>query len=129
MRNIFSKDPDPKPTSKKLLEATIFAKDFARKRHHIMAEETHVGNQVPKFINTATGKEMPQNYTSVPMRQISQTVPKSVKELEWDSKANLPYYLDEQSGDIKYVNRDLFYTDRFQPRRNLQTSILDYAKR
>lgn len=121
-----SKGEGPKPTAKEILAANLFAKEFARKRHHIMAEETHVGNQVPKFLDAA-GNELPKNFSNVPQHMISQKVPTYVKELEWDSKANLPYYVDDQSGDIKYVSRDFFYSDRFQPKRN--TNILDYAKR
>jgi hypothetical protein len=129
MLNLLGKGDDPKPTKQQLLEANIFAKQFAKRKGHLNPELTHVGNKIPQFVD-ASGKPLPKNFTPVPAHQINQQVPSYVKELEWDETANMPFYKDSQSGDIKYVNRDLFFTDRYNPRRTYaRNSILDYAKR
>jgi hypothetical protein len=124
-----SKGGEPKPTTQQLMEANLFAKAFARRKGHINAESTHVGGELPKYVD-ASGKPLSKDFSPIPMSMVSPKVPAYVKELEWDEANNMPYYVDNQSGDMKYVQRDLFFTDRYNPRRTYaRNSIVDYAKK
>lgn len=90
--------------------ANRFAKDFALRKGLISGENTHTGGVVPEFVN-ASG--LPTQAVA-PVGMLSNKVPAEIKSLEWDAKANLPYYIDPQSGDSKYVAKELFYLPRFR---------------
>lgn len=118
---------DPKPTAKQLQDANMFAKQFAMNRHLFNAQEMHVGDTLPKFVDSLTGKEVSKDYTPIPSQRILNIVPDYVKELQWDAKNNLPYFIDDHTGDIQYVKKDWFYTDRFNPNRG--KNIEDITKK
>lgn len=122
MKIIVTRKEDPKPTPEQLAAANAEAKRFALNRHLIFGEDAHVGNRLPKYVDEK-GNIVTSDYTNVPKSQILNTPPSYVKQLEWDDKANLPYFIDEKSGDLQYVNKDWFYTDRFNPKRG-QYSLL-----
>lgn len=90
--------------------ANRFAKDFALRKGLISGENTHTGGVVPEFVN-ASG--LPTQAVA-PVGMLSNKVPAEIKSLEWDAKANLPYYIDPASGDTKYVNKEMFYLPRFR---------------
>lgn len=109
-------DPKDKkaPTAAELAEANRIAKEFAIRRNLISGENTHVGNQIPKYIDAATGKELVAGSIQPQAGSTNYNVPSYVKSLEWDDRANLPYYIDEKTGDLTYVAKDLFYSPRFR---------------
>ena len=111
-----------KASSADLEAANKFAKNFALRKGLISGENTHVGGVIPKFIEGRTGMELPAGGIA-PAGLLSNKVPPEVKSLEWDAKANLPYYIDPQTGDSKYVAKELFYLPRF--RRSNATPVLN----
>lgn len=115
------------PTPAEIEAATIFARDMARRRGLMSGENTHTGGQVPPFIDAATGKQLLPGAIDPAVGRLSNKVPLYVKSLEWDSKAGLPFYIDEKTGDMQYVAKDLFHSPRFSP--NKGKSLLDIAKR
>ncbi len=120
---------EPKPTTQQLLEANLFAKAFARRKGHLAAEATHTGGEIPKFTD-ASGRPLLKDFSPLPISMVSPKVPAYVKELQWDEANNMPYYVDNQSGDLKYVQRDLFFTDKYNPKRTYaRNNIFDYAKK
>ena len=90
--------------------ANRFAKDFALRRGLISGENTHTGGIVPQFVDPSGMPAQPV----APVGMLSNKVPAEIKSLEWDAKANLPYYIDPKSGDSKYVAKELFYAPRFR---------------
>lgn len=90
--------------------ANNFAKNFALRRGLISGENTHTGGIVPQFVNPSGLPAEPV----APVGMLSNKVPAEIKSLEWDAKANLPYYIDPKSGDSKYVAKELFYAPRFR---------------
>lgn len=110
------------PTAEQLAAANQFAKQIALRQGLISGENTHVGNQLPRFIDDrgrdVTGMPPPE------VGKLSSNVPSYVKSLDWDDKMNLPYYTDEKTGYIQYVPKDLFYSARFNPNRG--QSILNF---
>src|SRR5574341_506991 len=117
-----------KPTAAELEAANILAKDIAVRKGLISGESTHVGGEIPKFYDARTGKELVAVIIPPPVGKLSNKVPLYVKSLEWDADANLPYYIDEQTGDMQYVNKDLFHSPRFQSTRGT-TPITSLVKR
>lgn len=104
-----------KPTPAELEAANKFAKSIALRRGLISGENTHTGGQVPRFYDSRTGKDITgQPDPTLTMGRISDKVPLYVNSLEWDEQAQLPYYVDEKTGDTQYVNKDLFYSPRFR---------------
>ena len=97
-------------SASELEAANRFAKDFALRRGLISGENTHTGGVVPPFVNPSG---LPAQAVA-PVGMLSNKVPAEIKSLEWDAKANLPYYIDPQSGDSKYVAKELFYLPRFR---------------
>lgn len=118
----------PSPTPAELAAANKFAKEMALRRGLISGENTHVGNQIPKFFDARTGKELGVGDVEPGIGRLDTKVPLYVKSLEWDAQSNLPYYIDEKTNDIKYVAKDLFYSPRFR-KPITQQSILDVVKR
>jgi hypothetical protein len=105
------------PTQAELAAATKMAKDFSVRRNLLMGENVHTGGQTPKFYDARTGKELLPGDVQSPGGRLLNKVPLYVQSLEWDDKANLPYYIDEKTGDIQYVQKDLFHSPRFSPNR------------
>lgn len=103
-----------KPTPEALEAANRLAKDIAIRRGLISGENTHTGGQIPKFIDQRTGKELTAADAMPPIGRFTNKVPLYVKSLEWDASSNLPYYIDEKTGDMQYVQKDLFYSPRFR---------------
>jgi hypothetical protein len=112
-----------KPTASELAEANRIAKDFAVRRNLIIGENAHVGNQIPQYVEAGTGRVLTKNDAISPMGKLSNKVPLGIQELEWDAKANLPYYIDPQTGDTQYVAKELFYSPRFRRNKIPITSI------
>lgn len=117
-----------KPTSAEVEAATRFAKEMAIKRGLISGENTHTGGLIPKFVDEA-GRELMPGDVSPEVGRLDSKVPSYVKELEWDAKANLPYYMDEKTGDLKYVAKDLFHLPRFRKAVPLSSMTNSIAKR
>lgn len=90
--------------------ANNFAKNFAMRKGLISGENTHTGGIVPQFVDPLGMPAQPV----APVGLLSNKVPAEIKSLEWDAKANLPYYIDPRSGDSKYVAKELFYLPRFR---------------
>lgn len=90
--------------------ANNFAKNFAMRKGLISGENTHTGGIVPQFVDPSGVPAQPV----APVGLLSNKVPAEIKSLEWDAKANLPYYIDPRSGDSKYVAKELFYLPRFR---------------
>ena len=107
-------DDDPK--KKALAEANAKVKEFAVRRGLIIGNDAHV-DSIPKYIDAKTGKDITGVTTNLPQSQITPYVPPYVKSLEWDAKANMPYFIDEKTGDQRYVPKDYFYLPRFNPNR------------
>jgi hypothetical protein len=103
----------PKATPADVEAANRFAKDFALRKGMISGENTHTGGVVPPFVDPAGRPYMPPKDVA-PVGMLSNKVPSEVTSLEWDDKANLPYYIDPKSGDSKYVAKELFYSQRFR---------------
>ena len=111
------------PTPEELAAANAMAKDLAIRRGLISGENTHTGGQIPKFYDARTGADITGKPDPlVTMGRVETRVPTYVSSLEWDDQANLPYYIDEKTGDMKYVAKDLFYLPRF--RKNLAQNPL-----
>lgn len=108
---------DPtKPTQQQIIDANMFAKNFASTHGLMMAEDMHVGNMIPRFIDQKTGKDYVPSQ-SVPQSKIKSFVPPEINSLEWDDSAKLPYYDDPQSGEKAYVPQNYFFLPRFNPNR------------
>ena len=103
------------PSLAELEAANKFAKDLAARKGLVNAESFHVGNQIPKFIDDRTGKEATQGNIIPGVGKLSATVPSYVKSLEWDDQKSMPYYVDQSTGYMQYVPKDLFYSPRFNP--------------
>ncbi|HRP30463.1 MAG TPA: hypothetical protein PKV73_01160 [Agriterribacter sp.] len=116
-----------KPTTKQLEEATKLAQRLAKQHGAFNAENIHTGGEIPKFYD-----ESGADITNVPPPQVgnlTSKVPSYVKSLEWDSKANLPYFVDQTTGYMQYVPKELFYSARFNPQKGKETeSIISFAK-
>lgn len=117
-----------KPSAAEIEAANVLARDIAMRKGLISGENTHVGDQIPKFYDSRTGKELVAGDAPPPVGRLSNKVPLYVKSLEWDESAQLPYYIDQQSGDMQYVNKDLFHSPRFQSTRGA-TPITSLVKR
>lgn len=116
------------PTKSELEAANAFAKDIAARKGLFNAENMHVGGQVPKFIDDA-GRGLDPNATPQPTPNLPTNVPNYVKSLEWDKDKNLPYYIDEKTGYMQYVPKEVFFSSRFNPQKG-KVSIVDViAKR
>ena len=103
----------PAATSAEVEAANQFAKSFALRRGLVSGENTHTGGQVPKFIDQRTGADV-SGVVAPPIGKMSNRVPAYVTSLEWDKDANLPYYIDDKTGDTQYVDKELFYSPRFR---------------
>lgn len=112
-------DPTSPPTQAELEAANKFAKEFATRKGLTIAQDAHVGNIIPKFIDQTTGKEFVGGQGKLPPRTIMNInqIPTYVKDLQWDDKSNIPYYIDKQTSDIQYVHPDIFFSSRFNPYR------------
>ena len=108
-----------KAASADLEAANKFARDFALRKALISGENTHTGGVIPPFVDKSGMAAQPV----APVGMLSNKVPAEIKSLEWDAKANLPYYIDPKSGDSKYVAKELFYLPRF--RRSSATPALN----
>ena len=122
-----SEDPVDKPSPKQIQAANQFAKAFAIRKGLGIGEEAHVGNQLPPFVDAATG----QNITNVPQPSFPhgtimdiRQVPSYVKDLQFDTKSNLPYYVNQESGDIQYVHPDIARSTRFNPNRGKTADMM-----
>jgi len=58
--------------------------------------------------------ELPQNPLASPVQP--PYVPPEVQSLDWDEQAQLPYYKDPGTGDIKYVPKEYLHLPRFKPK-------------
>jgi len=114
------------PSADELAAATELAQDLVARHGGFNSENIHTGGKIPKFYDNA-GREVtgapPPEVGTLPTK-----VPKYVKSLEWDDQKNLPYYVDEKTGYMQYVPKDLFYSPRFNPNRG-QTNITLLAKK
>ncbi len=119
----------PTPTPAELEAANKMARDISVRRGLIMGENVHTGGQIPKFIEATTGKELLPGDIDPAVGRLSNKVPLYVKSLEWDSKAGLPFYVDEKTGDMQYVAKDLFHSPRFSPNRGKTSLLQSVAKR
>lgn len=117
------------PTPAEIEAANKIARDISVRRGLMQGENLNVGNQIPKFYDERTGKELLPGDAQPPVGTLSNKVPLYVKSLEWDSKSNLPYYIDEKTGDTQYVAKDLFYSPRFKKAAPISTAITALAKR
>jgi len=79
-----------KASSADVESANKFAKEFALRKGLISGENTHTGGIVPQFVNPSG---LPAQ-TVAPVGMLSNKVPAEITSLEWDAKANLPYYID-----------------------------------
>ena len=124
------KKEDPQtPTPQQLASANAFAKDFATRKNLLIAQDAHVGNAIPKFIDSRTGMET-TGASRLPPRTITdiKMIPSYVKSFQFDN--GVPYYKDEDSGDIQYVHPDIARSPRFNPNRGAYgNSIMSYAKK
>ncbi len=93
--------------------ANQFAKSFALRRGLLSGEDTHTGGLVPKFIDQRTGADV-TGMAAPPIGKLTNKVPAYITSLEWDKDANLPYYIDDKTGDTQYVDKELFYSPRFR---------------
>lgn len=116
------------PSPAQLEEANKFAREFAARRNLITGEDTHVGGQIPKFIDARSGTDV-TGVMPPPVGRLTDKVPLYVKELQWDSKSNLPFYIDEKTGDTQYVAQELFHSPRFNPNRGKTSLLQAVAKR
>ena len=114
-----------KPSPAQLAEATAFARNFALRRGLVSGENTTVGGQIPRFVDTMGNPANVQN-KPLPPRTITNInqIPTYVKELQWDEQKNVPYYIDQQTDEIKYVHPDIFYSTRFNPTRGMSADML-----
>lgn len=108
--------PTTTPTPLEIQAANNFAKMFAIRRHLVSGQNTYVGNQLPQFVDES-GKPYVARMGNIPQSMVQSIPPPYVKELQWDDHANLPYYIDEKSGDKQFVKKDWFFSDRFNPKR------------
>ena len=127
-----TKGEDPKaPTPQQLAAANQFAKTFALRKGLISGESTHVGGAIPRFIDSATGQDItgvkPPIFPTGTIMDIRQ-VPTYVKDLQFDDKSNLPYFVNQETGDIQYVHPDIARSSRFNPNRGKSADQL-IAKR
>lgn len=114
------------PSPEALAEANKLAQRLVSQHGGFNAENIHTGGKIPKFYDDA-GREV----TNLPPSDIGPLptkVPSYVKSLEWDDKKNLPYYVDEKTGYMQYVPKDMFYSPRFNPNRG-QTNITLLSKK
>jgi len=121
-------DKDKKPTPAEIEAANKLARDISVRKNLLMGENIHVGDQIPKFYDARSGKELLPGDVQPPVGRLTNKVPLYVESLEWDSKANLPYYVDEKTGDLQYVQKDLFHAPRFSPNKN-QSILNSVAKK
>lgn len=104
----------PTFTSQQQLDAANQqARQFALARGLSSGENTYVGKNVgdpmPQFVNPQGIPTQPNN-----IQGLNSYVPPEVNDLQWSTEANLPYYTDPQSGDIKYTTPSNFYLPRFK---------------
>lgn len=117
------------PTPEALAEATQLAQRLVSQHGGFNAENIHTGGKIPEFYDEAGRRIMP----GTPPPEVSNlptNVPGYVKKLEWDAEKNLPFYVDEKTGYMQYVPKDLFYSARFNPKRGVSLSeSISVAKR
>lgn len=114
-------DDPKKPTKQELAKANDFAKQFAMRKKLITGEDTNVGNSIPPFIDSSTGLDitgqpsqstLPYN-TITDIRKIPYYV--TADDIKYDD--NVPYYIDQQSGDQQPIHPDIARSSRFNPNR------------
>lgn len=117
--------PNSKPSPSELAAANEFARNMALRKGLASGENTYVGNQLPKFVD-ALGNPVTAHNAPLPPRTITNInqIPTYVKELQWDDQRNVPYYVDEKTGDMQYVHPDIFYSTRFNPKRGMSAEML-----
>lgn len=117
------------PSPADLEAANQLAKRIAIQNGLITGENAHTGGQIPKFYDSRSGRELTSADTTPPVGKFSDKVPLYVKELQWDDKAALPFYIDQNTGDAQYVAKELFHSPRFNPNRGKPSMLQMIAKR
>jgi hypothetical protein len=104
-------------TQQQLDAANAVAKNLATRMSAVSPENTYVGRNigdaVPQY-KDAQGNILSANYSPIPSSQIRNYIPPEVKELQWSTESNLPYYLDPQTGDIQFTTKENFHLPRFR---------------
>src|SRR5688572_17800312 len=103
-------------TPEQIAQASAFAQDFARRRHHglgINPDQTTVGRQVGDplvpFIDAATGKP------SVPIKtKKAMTVPNNIRLEDIQSSDGAYWYTDPHTGDLVDVDSSVINLPRFR---------------
>lgn len=108
-----------KPTPFALAKANAFAKDFTARKGLLIAEDAHVGNRIPKFVNQAGQEMAPSKGPQFPagtFTNINQ-IPTYVTGNDIQYDLGTPYYKDATSSDIQFIHPDLARAPRFNPNR------------
>lgn len=109
-----------KPSPKQLQAANQFAKDFATRKGLMIGANAHVGGQLPRFIDSATGQEFMNGGQQFPFNTIRdiRQIPSYVRPEDIvTGKDNLQYFEDQQTGDFIPIHPDIMRSPRFNPNR------------
>lgn len=90
------------------------AKRFSVSRGLGPGENAHVDpNHLPTYVDEQGRPVTGKQYSNIPQSMMTSYVPNDIKELQWDASANLPYFTDPYSGDLKYTNKENYFSPRF----------------
>lgn len=129
VRIAFTGDDPKKPSPYEIMAANRFAKDFARRKGLVIAQDAHVGNAVPKFIDATTGKEATVN-AKLPPNTVTdiRQLPSYVKADNLvKGQDGLSYFENQVTGDMTPIHPDIVRSKRLNPNRG-KTNLLSYAK-
>jgi len=119
-------DPKKKPTPKMIADANAFARSFGARKLPFIGENLHTGNTVAPFIDAATGMDI-SGIAPPPIKLPFGTItdPRMIpsyvtdKDIIRDDPNNVPYFINQETGDMQYIHPDLLTMRRFNPNRGM----------
>lgn len=107
-------------------KANLFAKDFSARRNYVNPGDARVadkvGDPVVQFRDLSTNKPYDGRYSKIPSSMIK-PLPDDIKELQWSSEWNQPYYKDGDT--MNYVDTKWWNHPRFTTSRAQQQQVFD----
>lgn len=104
-------------TQAQVNDANVEVKRFSTARNLGIGENAYVakkpGDPIVPYTDGRTGQPY-QPSSNIPKYNISTYIPPEITSLSFDTQAQLPYYEDPQSGDMKYTTMENFNLPRFK---------------
>lgn len=118
-------NPKKKLSQVELAKQNALARSFAMRKIPMIGESAHVGEYGAPFIDAQTGMDitgMPDR-TQMPANLITdpRMIPSYItdKDIMMNNETNVPYYIDQETGDMQPIHPDILSLRRFNPNRGM----------